>query len=153
VITFSTEPWNEIKHEILPLWHAHWLEVADPLDRERIPLDPDWDEYQASADRGILHITAARQGGVLVGYAFVFVKRGLHYKSTLMANFDLYWVDPKARGAMVGVRLFREVERAMRSRGVVKMRSARKFWLDTGPVFARCGWVDDEIGSSKWIGA
>jgi len=152
-VTFATEPWNAIRREILPLWQAHWWEVSDPDDYERMPLDPDWDEYQASADRGILHITAARERGELVGYAFVFVKRGLHYRTILFGHWDLYWIGKGARGqSWLGVRLFREVERAMIARGVQKMTSRRKLWLDTGSVFRRCGWADDEIGSSKWIG-
>jgi hypothetical protein len=40
----------------------------------------------------------------------------------------------------------------MVARGVQKMTSRRKLWLDTGSIFRRCGWKDDEVGSSKWIG-
>jgi len=152
LITYSTEPWDEIKLEILPLWQSHWAEISDPEDADYIPLDPDWDEYQASADCGILHITAARSSGALVGYAFVFVKRGLHYKSTLLAHFDLYWVEPAMRGPWVGVRLFQEVERAMRARGVMKMTNRCKTWCDVSPIFARLGWKQDEAGFSKFIG-
>lgn len=153
MITFATEPWDAIKHEILPLARQHWAEVSDPDDAKRMPLDPDWDEYQAAADRGMLHITAARERGELVGYAFVFIKRGLHYRNTLFGHFDLYWIAAAARGPMIGVRLFREVERVLKTRGVQKMTNRRKLWLDTGPIFRRCGWKDDEIGSSKWIGS
>ena len=153
-MTFATEPWNAIKREILPLWREHWLEVSDPDDRERMPLDPDWDKYQALADLGMLHITTVRDRGQLVGYAFVVIERGLHYRTVLFGHFDLYWIDPTARGQLwLGVRLFHEVERVMRERGVKKMTNRRKLWLDTGPIFRRCGWRDDEIGSSKWIGS
>lgn len=152
MITFATESWTDIKREIMPLFQEHYANIADPLDKDRIPLDPDWEEYQRSADLGILHITAARESGKLVGYAVAFVKRGLHYKSTLFGNWDLYWIDPKARGHWVGVRLFREVERALKARGVVKMTNARKIWQDNEPIFRRLKWRDYEIASSKWIG-
>jgi hypothetical protein len=154
VISFATEPWDAVKREILPLWQAHWLEVSDPDDRERMPLDPDWDKYQTLADFGMLHITTVRSEGALVGYAFVVVERDLNHRTVLFGHYALYWVSPAVRGQLwLGVRLFREVEMAMRARGVQKMTNARKLWLDTGPVFRRCGWKDDEIGSSKWIGS
>lgn len=152
MITFSTEDWNLIKHEVMPLWEKHYYHIADPEDEKRIPLDPDWDRYQNAFDRGSLHITGARQDGELIGYAFVFVETGLHYKSTLFGHWDIYWVEPQHRGHMVGIKLFQEVERCMKARGVVKMTSARKLWYDTGSLFRRLGWKDTETKSTKWIG-
>jgi GNAT superfamily N-acetyltransferase len=152
MITFSTEPWDLIKLEILPLWQEHHAAIADPDDAGYVPLDPDWAKYQATADRGALHITAARDRGALVGYAFAFIETGLHYKSTLFGHFDLYWMAPGARGHWVGIRLFKEVERAMKARGVQKMTNARKIWHDTGPIFRRLDWRDVEVRSTKWIG-
>lgn len=153
MVVFASEPWDAVKHEILPLWQAHWREVSDPDDRDRMPLDPDWDKYQRLADLGMLHITTVRDRGELIGYAFVVIERGLHYRTVLFGHFDLYFISPARRGhSWLGVRLFREVESAMCARGVQKMTNRRKFWLDTSSIFRRCGWKDDEIGSSKWIG-
>jgi GNAT superfamily N-acetyltransferase len=154
VITFATEDWRDIVIPILALWKLHHTEVADPRDVERIPLDPDWEKYQTLADRGCLHVTGVRENGLLVGYAFVVVDTGLHYRTTLFGHWDLYFVLPeaRARNRWIGVKLFREVESVMRARGVKKMTNRRKTWLDTGPIFRRLGWRDDEIGSSKWIG-
>ncbi len=153
MITFSTEGWDDIKHEILPLWCAHWWEVSDPDDRERMPLDPSWAKYQALSDLGMLHITVARDCGKIVGYYFSVVEFGMHYQTIMFGHCDIYWIDPAVRGHLwLGVRLFREVESVMRERGVQKMTNRRKLWLDTGSIFRRCGWKDDEIGSSKWIG-
>lgn len=154
MITFATEPWDQIKNEILPLWKEHHADVADPEDDGRIPLDPDWAKYQRLADIGSLHITAARDSGRLVGYAFVVVETGLHYRTLLFGHWDLYWISPSARKSnfWTGVKLFREVEKAMRARGVMKMTNRRKFWRDVGPIFRRLGWTDTEIHSTKWIG-
>lgn len=153
MIVFCTEPWTSIRREIMPLWIVHHKEIADQADVGYITLDPDWTKYSALADRGSLHITAARKSGVLVGYIFAVVETGLHYRSTLFAHIDLYWIDPERRGDWAGVRMFREFERAMRARGVVKLTGGRKLWMDTGPIFRRLGWKDDEVRSSKWIGS
>lgn len=152
MITFATEPWSLIRNEVMPLWIEHHKEIADPADIGYVPLDPDWGRYQNMADRGSLHITAARASGVLVGYAFIVVETGLHYKSTLFGHWDIYWLSPSSRGHWVGVRLFAEVERAMKARGVVKMTNARKLWHDVGPIFRRLGWTDTEVHATKWIG-
>lgn len=152
MLTFATESFHDVRDEIAPLWARHYAAISDSLDAARIPLNPDLKLYQSEADAGHLHITAARQTGKLIGYAFVFCKTGLHYKSTLFGHWDLYWIDPACRGHFVGVRLFNEVERAMKARGVKKMTNTRKLWHDTGPIFRRLGWHDCEILATKWIG-
>lgn len=152
MITFATEPWDSVKTEVLQLWIVHHAEIADRDDADSIKLDPDWEKYQAAANRGALHITAARERGILIGYAFVFCETGLHYKSTLFGHFDLYYVRPQNRGHWRGVRLFRETERALRARGCMKMTAGRKIWHDAAPIFRRLGWKDTEILSTKWIG-
>lgn len=152
MISFSTEPWSQIKTEIMPLWLDHHAAIADPDDIDRIPPCADWEKYDRCAANGSLHITAGRENGKLVAYAFVFVERGLHYSTTLFGHWDLYWVSPEARGHWVGVKLFKEVERAMKARGVVKMTNRRKLTHDTAAIFKRLGWKDIEIASTKWIG-
>lgn len=152
MITFATEPWSQIRQEIYPLWVEHHAAIADPEDKDRVELSPDWDRYDREAAAGTLHITAAREAGRLVGYVFVFVQPGLHYSTTLFGHWDLYWVSPGSRGHWVGVRLFEAVKKALKARGVVEMTNRRKIWHDTGPIFRRTGWHDTEIASTIWIG-
>lgn len=152
MITFVTEPWDDIRHEILPLWLQHHAVVADPDDFERIPPDPDWAKYQAAADKGCLQILAARDRGELVGYVFMLIDTHLHYRSTLCAFLDLYWISPDKRGHMMGVRMFRAVEAACVARGVKKMFGGTKLWLDARAIFHRCGWKEAELAHTKWIG-
>ena len=158
MVTFTTEQWDAIKLEN----HSRSGKrtgsgVSDPDDRERMPLDPDWDEMtKPSPISGMLHITTVRAKGELVGYAFAVVERGMHYRTVRCSvTSTLYFISPEVRGQLwLGVGLFREVEqKSMLARGVKKMTNRRKLWLDTGPIFRRCGWKeDDEVGSSKWIG-
>lgn len=152
MITFATESWVDIKQEIYPLWIEHHAAIADPDDVGRVELSPNWDRYDRAALSGILHITAGRELGKLVAYAFVFVEPGFHYSTTLFGHWDLYWVSPSSRGHWAGIKLFESVKAAMKARGVVKMTNRRKICHDTGAIFRRTGWKDTEIASTIWIG-
>ena len=152
MITFGLEPWEKVKAEILPLWRLHHADVADPEDVHRIPLDPDWAKYQTAADRGVLQVICGRDQSELVGYVFAFVDTHLHYKSTLCAYVDLYWIRRDKRGHFNGVRMFRAMEKACKARGVKKLFGGTKLWLDASAVFRRCGWKETERLSTKWIG-
>lgn len=142
MITFAVEPWAGIKDEIGPLWQRHYDEIAE--DKERVPLDPDLDKYGRLAEAGCLHIVAARRGRELVGYAFVIVDTHLHYRRTLFAAFDLYWLDPAFRGGRTALRLFQAVERHLAALGVVKAIANTKLAHDHGRLFRAMGWREAE---------
>lgn len=151
MITFAVEPWHLVKAEIRPCWEEHYYEVADATDHERMPLDPDWAKYDQAAADHRLQILVGRQRGRIVAYVFFFVDTHLHYKSTLCAFMDLYWVKPNVRGHWVGVWMFRAFEAECRRRGVKKMFGGTKMWLDVSPIFSRLGWRHVEQNHTKWI--
>src|ERR1700678_2866284 len=117
-LSFCVETWEEVWGELGPLLLQHWLEVA--RDRDKVPLDTDWEAYANLAKLGQLHILGIRHLGQLVGYAAAFVRPHLHYKSTLHGFTDVYWLMPIYRTWTNGVKLFAEFERSLTARGVVK---------------------------------
>lgn len=150
MITFETESWDAIRDEIAPLWRLHYEEIAS--DRDRIPLAPDYVKYQRYSDCGQLHITVAREGGRMVGYAFALVDTALHYATTLCGFYDLYWLEPERRKGMAGIMLLKETEKALKARGVRKIFTGTKVWKDVGPLFERMGWQETERLFTKWVG-
>lgn len=147
-LTFAVEPWSALRPIIFPFWVRHYLEIA--RDQDAVPLDPDWGKYDAMAEAGsLLIITARSEHGELEGYLFAIVSTHLHYKSTLCAFFDLYWLEPKARQGWSGIRLFREAERALRAIGVRKVFGQTKTHKDVGLIFRRLGWSEAETAYSK----
>lgn len=148
-VTYQTEPWETYYRDVQPLWLAHWLEVG--LDHAAIPLDPDVERYQAYADAGQLHILTMRDAGKLVGYHVALVSGHLHYKGTLMAFTDLYYVAPTYRKGMAGVRLFREAERALRALGVRRIQTATKLHahLNMSRLLTRLGYQHVEAAFHK----
>lgn len=97
----------------------HWQEVG--LDHDAVPLAPDWVHYRDMEKQGIFRIVAMRDAGLLIGYSAFFVNRHLHYRHTLHAVNDYFWLSPERRRGWAGVRLFRDSERLMQGLGVVKM--------------------------------
>lgn len=149
-ITYQQEHWVDIHKEILPLAEEHWLEVG--LDRNQIPLDLDTDLYQLLDEKGILHVTTARSGKRLVGYFAMCVRVHPHYKTTLCAFLDSYFIASDFRGPYVGIALFEAMEGAMRALGVKKMIAGMKLHKNVDIVFRRLGWEAIETTYGKYIG-
>lgn len=97
----------------------HWEEVA--LDREAVPLAPDWAKYQMLERAGVLKSLAAMRAGRFIGYNVFFVQPTIHYSTSLWALNDILYLKPSERVGMAGARLIREAERRFRDMGVVKV--------------------------------
>ncbi len=150
MLTFTVEPWSALRPIIFPFWARHYLEIA--RDQDAVPLDPDWGRYEALDAGGSLLIVAARnETGELKGYLFAIISTHLHYRSTLCAFFDLYWLEPDVRKGWNGVRLFRETERILKQLGVRKVFGQTKTHKDVGLIFRRLGWSEAEIAYTKVI--
>lgn len=142
MISFKLAPYSVLKTEIKPLIKLHWQEIA--LDKESIPLDPDWDEYDRLASKDQLHLLTARNGSELIGYYVGIVRPHLHYKSTLMAFNDVMYIKPEHRQGMVGIRLLKEIEKTLKDRGVKKMFMNTKEHHNFGVILERLGYKKSE---------
>lgn len=140
-VTFAVESFKECLPEMKALLVEHWKEIAS--DHELIPLDPCYDEYFVMEDQGMLSTCVARCEGKMVGYHLSFIRPHLHYRQTLSAIVDIYFVLPEFRGG-TGYRLFQFVEKTLRERGVKKIFTACKLAHDVGPLFERLGYKEHE---------
>lgn len=113
---FRWEKFAAIAREIIPLWHRHWAEIA--LDKERISLDPDFEQYYRLDTEGILRVLTVRVGGELVGYSFSLIGPHLHYRSTRTAHTEMFWLAPEYRSGWTGVRLLRLTRKGLKQLGV-----------------------------------
>lgn len=129
------------------MMHEHWEEVAH--DKAEVPLDPDWDQYLALEAQGQFRVRTYRVDGALAGYLWCFVKPHLHYKSTLHAFTDIYYVDPLWRG-YGGYLMFKKWLREMQALGVRKVYIADKLHMRGGKasipgLFSRLGFREVEV--------
>jgi len=153
----QVEPFTAIARDLPPLFERHWQELG--THKDQIPLDPDWDRYFLLAQTGTLRVRTARVDGVLAGYIFNLVGPGLHYRSTLHAEIEMFWLDPVYRGmGVVGMNhwfvsdWFRDNDEDLRALGVKRISVAVKNGYRDGRVavvFKRLGYLPIETVMSK----
>jgi GNAT superfamily N-acetyltransferase len=142
MIQFQREKLRDVKDEVEPLLMRHWHEIA--LNKDTVPLDPDWDGYFAAEDAGIICAITARDEGTLVGYMNFVLSRNLHYRSLFVADGDIFWLAPEYRKGMTGLRMIRFAEDLLKTLGVNKIVNKVKLHFDIGVLFERLGYAPIE---------
>lgn len=149
-ITYQEEAWSDVLPELEACFKDHWQEVAQ--DQDKMPLDIDYVAYATLEGQGGLSVVTARVDGDLAGYFISFIRPHLHYKSTLCAYVDVYYVKPGYRQGYLALRLFQAAEAVLRARGAKKVFAGTKVYKHMGRLLMRRGWVPTEALYTKWIG-
>ena len=82
----------------------------------------------------------------------VFIDAHMHYKSTVYAYWDMYYIQPEYRKKVYTPKLFNFVEAELKKRGADIMVSHTKVSHDHSLLFKRGKWQESEIIFTKWIG-
>lgn len=145
--------------ELKPLLNEHWQELA--LNQDKVPLDIRWEVYEeACKNNGVLFVTL-RDEGRLAGYFCGFISPGLHYRTCLTLQMDVFWLHPAYRGEdslekmeelMLGEQLFKTVQAAARARGVQRIFAGSKMHKDASFLFEQLGYTEVERYFTLWIG-
>lgn len=148
MITYQFEPFDVYYPEALELLDRHWEEVA--LNKDVIKLDVDEDEYRALDAQGALQILTVRCDGALVGYKVHVVKPHLHYKSSLTAFSDVYYLTPEMRATpRVLLRLFEKAEAELKRRGVQRVIETTKLHSNKQKFLEFQGYGPSELVLTK----
>ena len=150
MITAQVEPYMDCLPELMACYDHHWEELA--LNKDKVPLAPQYDIYEARDDAGQLLLVTLREAGRLVGYFIGFIAPGLHYKTCLTLTMDIFWTHPDVRGGFAGVKLFRAVEKDAKRRGVHRMFYGSKMHKDASRLFEFLKMEPVEMYYTKWIG-
>lgn len=150
MLTAQVETLAQCLPELKVMFPAHWEELA--LNKDRVPLDPQYDVYEAREARGEVLCVTLRDRGDIRGYFVGFIAPGLHYRSCLTLTMDIYWTHPDIRGGTAAIRLFRTVEQEAKRRGVKRVFYGSKNHKDSSRLFAALRCEPVETYHSKWIG-
>lgn len=150
MLTAQVEPFRPFVLEVQDLLPLHWEELA--LNKDKVPLDPQYDQYLARDAAGQVLVVTLRDEGRLVGYFIGFIAPGLHYQTCLTLTMDIFWTHPDIRGGFAGVRIFRAVEKEAKRRGVHRMFYGSKLHKDASRLFDFLKMEPVETYYSKWIG-
>lgn len=135
---FSVERYQDTIAEVRLLYPAHWAEIA--LDHAAIPLEPDYERYDALAAAGILHLVTARVQRELIGYHLSMIHGHLHYKSSLTCFTDIFYLKPEHRNGFTGYKMLKFFRDSVRTMGVQKVYMGTKLSHDIGPLLERLGF-------------
>lgn len=120
----------------------HWPEVGHYKD---IPIDMQWDKYQALEQMGKLRCYTVRafvnqefKETILQGYAFYLVDKHLHYKNTTVAGQDILYIRAPYRGS--GRMFIDWCDEQLKAEGVTTVTQHLKPWFDWGPMAESLGY-------------
>lgn len=150
MITAQIESFTEQLDELKPLLPLHYEELA--LNKDTVPLDPQFDIYMARERAGELLFVTLRDAGELVGYFIGFIAPGLHYRTCLTCTMDIFYVRQDKRGAGAGQILFAMVEQELKRRGVQRWFVGSKLHKDSSFLFEKLGFQKVEVYYSKMLG-
>lgn len=152
MITAQVDSFAASVDALKPLFLGHWSELA--LFKDRMALDPQYQEYIARERAGTLVLVTVRRDGLIVAYHIVQIAPGFHYGTTLTAISDIYYVIPKQRGKGLVYPLFRAVEKELKRRGVQLWISGHKTGspLQMPGIFGALGFEPCDTHYAKWIG-
>jgi GNAT superfamily N-acetyltransferase len=152
MLTCHVESFADRLSELMPILPLHWEELA--LDKDKVPLDPQYDVYIERERRGELLFMTMRHRGELVGYFIGFVAPGLHYKTCLTLTMDIFYVVPEHRGKRGGVALFSAVKEEAKRRGVRRWFVGNKEHakVHATALFEALGFELVETYYSMWLG-
>ncbi len=146
----SVESFSQRFDEFRQLTDGHWRKLA--LDQDKVPLDPQWEVYFAKEQTGELLFVALRDRGQMVGYWLAFIAPGLHYKTCLTAQMDIWNVLPEYEKTMASLILMRAVEREYARLGVNRSFAGEKLHRPCGRLYEAFGYGLVERYYSKLIG-
>lgn len=137
--------------ELKVFFPAHYDELA--LNQDEVPLDPQYDEYLRRDAAGMVLFVALRDAGEIIGYYVGFVAPGLHYRTCLTLTTDIFYLSPAHRTGHPGpaLKLFREVEREARRRGVNRWFVGSKTHRDASRLFEHLKFDRVEVHYTKML--
>lgn len=134
---FQRETLVDARGDIEPLLTEHYREIAHYSD---ILLDPDWEFYCSAEEGGMLRVFTARDGDRLIGYGVFFVRTNAHYKSSVQAMQDVFFILPEYRGARLGAKFVAYCDVQLKSENVQVIYHHIKAAHDWGPMLVNSGY-------------
>lgn len=132
------------------MFPEHWAELA--RNRDKVPLDPDYDEYLAMERRGDVLLVTLRADGELVGYFVGFKRWHLHYRTHMVVMGDIFWIHPAYRLNGGGAVLFDRVFKEARRLGASEVIAGSKMHKDVSAFLTYMGMEEFERYYSIWVG-
>lgn len=148
-IDFAREVYSDsLIEEMLPLWRAHYEEIALYKD---IALSPLFAVYLHAEKTGALRIFTARSEGRLVGYEVFFIHLHPHYSSALEAVQDILFLSNEMRHGWIGYRFIRWCDDQLDQTGAKVVFRCVSNMHDYAPLLERAGYRQHDVLYSRRV--
>ncbi|HQT82291.1 MAG TPA: GNAT family N-acetyltransferase [Ferrovaceae bacterium] len=137
-ITYEVTSFTNLMSHAQHLFPKHFEEVA--ADKDKIKLNVHLEGYYWFEQHHQLHVIVCKKGSELIGYFIGIVRPHLHYKNSLTAYTDIFYINPEYRKGRAGINLFKYAEKTLWHRGVQRIYMGTKLKLDIGPILDRLGY-------------
>ena len=141
-LRYQVESYSACLGELKAIYPQHWQEIA--LNKDQIELDPDYELYAKLDELGAVHLVTARDGRFLVGYHISFIRPHLHYRRSLTAFTDIFYLLPEYRRGLNGYNLLKFFVDSVREIGVERIYMMTKLAIDLTPILDRLGFSEIE---------
>jgi hypothetical protein len=148
MISFAKELLCEVVQEVQPLLERHYEELT--RNKDVVKLDPAWDEYAALERAGRFVIFTARDDGRLLAYNAFFLGPHLHYKSLVVGQNDVLWIEHEYRKGITPIRFLKYSHTELKSHGAQKIVYHCKD-NNLAPILRLLGFSDEEMMVGKMI--
>ena len=138
MIQIEVDSFEKSIPELGAIHEEHYQEIAEHKDQ--IPLDFDYEQYVNLEKEGKLLFISVRDEGKLIGYFQAIISPHLHYKSSLTAWTDIYFLKKDYRKGGLGRKLFKKAIEEVNGRGVQRFYIGCKVKHDIGPILTRLGF-------------
>ena len=119
------------------MWQAHWQETE--MFRHGHELKPDVARYKQFTEIGFYQLYTARENGVLVGNAGMYVTVSMH-ECTKQAIEDTWFLLPEYRKGRNALRFLEYVETSLKEQGVKDVYMTTKHTNGAGRILEFCGY-------------
>ena len=150
MVTYQVETYSDVLPELRVIYPEHYNELEQGL-MGGYDLDPDWSQYLALEQAGILKVITCRLDDKLIGYMMFIVSYHLHVKSCLTAYEDIYFVRKEYRKGRIGIKLFQYAEKYLKSININRIFTTTKVHKDNSKLLEYLGYTFIEKLYSKYI--
>ena len=150
MISYQEESFYDVIDEIKPLLEKHWEEIA--IYKDKIKLNPNYDQYKVLQDNGMMHIATARDDEKLVGYFITFIVPNLHYQHIKTASNDILFLAPEYRKTLVGYGMIKFAVQKLSEMDIDIISIHEKKEHSLAPVMKRLKFEHKENTYMKYVG-
>lgn len=148
MITYQEEDAESFKEEVEPFLGAYYDETIVDLG---LAFDADFAAYIDANARGRMVCISARDDDKVVGIACFFLTPYLYSRNYILAIQDLLYILPEYRKGWTGIRLIKESEKLLKSRGVGMIDLVCRPHMDNTSLYERLGYKYAEKRFSKLV--